>query len=181
MLDCNGDIDNYDYNMSIASMLPEKNRKSIKSIILYNHKHNRACDTIEYLVGLLDNREKFPALLRVDACCENTNYYRRPVSPYGGWKHRATGLEVWFRHEDHGSSRVWKLAAPEGDSSWPEWREETQLARTGDLRKPVVWNPAAVCNRSDDLPQATAQKQDLQRRRPRIKKLLHKLLCARAE
>ena len=181
MLDCNGDIDNYDYNMSIASMLSEKNRKSLKSIILYSHKHNRDCDIIEYLAGLLDNREKFPALLRVDACCENTKYYPRPVSPYGSWKYSAIDLEICVRFEHHGSSRVWKLAAPEGDSSWPEWREETQLARTGDLRKPVVWNPAAVCNRSDDLPQATTQKQDLQRRRPRIKKLLHKLLCARAE
>ena len=147
-LKCNGDFDNYDYIMSIPSMLPEKNRKSLKSIIVYSHKHKCDCDIPHYLAGLLDNREKYPALLRVDACCENTKYYE-PGAPYSSWKYSTIGLEICVRFEHHGSSRVWKLAASDGGWWWAEWREETQLKHG--------------------------------RQRLRIKKLLHKLLCARAD
>ncbi|OSS43440.1 hypothetical protein B5807_11810 [Epicoccum nigrum] len=170
-----GDLD---YIVSIAGMLPRKNRKSLRRISLQSRGFELC---LEYLATLLEDRAKFPALLHIDAHCEGMNRMRLFQVGYISSYASDTRVEICITSEDNGISTVWKLARSEGGSPLREWREETQCIRTKELQRPQALDSATADHKEDILPQATAPKQVRQRRVPLTRKLLHKLLCARAE
>jgi hypothetical protein len=75
---------------------------------------------------------------------------------------------------------VWTLAVSEGGGAGPRW-QKTRQAKTKEVGQAQALDQAVDGDKDDALPQATAKKEVRQRRVPGIKKLLHKLLCARAE
>jgi hypothetical protein len=158
-------------------MLPEKNRKSLKSISLQSRKFEHC---FEYMETLFQECDKFPALLRIDARCEGMarmRSFRRDSIRYGAF---AMGVEICITSETHDFFRVWTLARFEGGEAWPKWRK-TRCVKTRDLNRWQVLTPAVEDDKNDALPQEITQEQIRQIRVPRIKKLLHKLLCACTE
>lgn len=162
-------------------MLPQKNRNSLKRISLTSRKFDHCS---EYIGALFQEKEKFPALLHIDVCCEGMDLMRSFWRDCIMYEAREMGVEICITSETDDFVTVWTLARFEEGEPEPEWRK-TRWPRTGGRRERRGLSPAVEDHKMDALPQVTAQvtaqEEVRQRRVPLIKKLLHKLLCARAE
>lgn len=164
-----GDLD---YIVSIAGMLPSKSRSSLKSISLSSRKFDHCS---EYTGALFQEKEQFPALRRIDVCCEGIDLMRSFWRDCILYEAREISVDVCIASETDEFVTVWTLARFGEGEPVPEWRKTRGRGERRALRT------AVEDHRKDTLPRATAREEVRQRRVPRVKKLLHKLLCARAE